>query len=60
MELKQLKHDFQNNYLRIEVLFGLINEGLVKEEKIPPQYLEDFEIFLKLALEHLDEIKSRR
>lgn len=58
MELRQLKHDFQNNYLRLEVLLGLINEKLQKNETVDLKYLEDLKQFLELANEHLQHIKE--
>lgn len=53
MELKQLKHDFQNNYLRLEVLLSIINDHLQSDQRIEMKYLEDFDQFLKLAGDHL-------
>ena len=58
MDLKELKHDFQNNYLRLEVLMSLINDSLQKNQKVDDNKIEDFEKFLNLANTHAQQIKE--
>lgn len=50
----QIKHDFINNSLRIEVINKLICESLEKNENINEEYIEDLNKFIKL---HIDLIK---
>lgn len=58
MDLKQLKHDFQNNYLRLEVLLSIINDQLQSGVPVENKYLEDFEMVLELAQKHIQLIKE--
>lgn len=44
--LQQVKHDFINHSLRLEVLFRLVGEQLQSGASITPEYLEDLEISL--------------
>lgn len=54
----QLRHDFINNSLRIEVLSKLICQDL-EQNKIPnQQYANDFEKFLKEEIELLAKVKD--
>ena len=57
MEKKQLLHDFQNNYLRLEVLMGLINDQLQQEGKVEKKYIDDIDKFIQLLQDHLEQIK---
>lgn len=59
MDLKQLRHDFINNSLRIEVLTKLIVEQLQDYGSVEKQYKDDLEKFLKLMQDHLSEIKTK-
>jgi len=53
-----LKHDFINNSLRLEVLMRLVCEDLNKKTTPQKQFLDDLEDFLKAELNLLKEIKS--
>ncbi len=54
----QLKHDFINNSIRIEVLSKIICEGLNKNEDLNPTHLNDMEDFLLKEINLLKEIKN--
>ena len=54
----QIRHDFINNSLRLEVLSKLICEDLNKNVSPNVTYLNDLESFLKKSLNLLDEIKN--
>lgn len=58
MDLKQLRHDFINNSLRIEVLTKLIADQLLADTEIDKQYVDDLETFLQQMKEHLAQIKK--
>lgn len=60
MNFKQLKHDFINNSLRLEVLAKLISEQLHENEPVNEQYIQDLEKFLNLMQDHLIEIKKHQ
>lgn len=51
----QLKHDFINNGLRIEVLNKLISESLEKSEQPPKEQVDDLLSFLE---QHIIFLKS--
>ncbi len=53
-----LKHDFINNSLRIEVISRLVCESLNKNEKLNDQHINDLEDFLQKEINLLKEIKS--
>ena len=53
-----LKHDFINNSLRLEVLMRLVCEDLNRKTTPQKQCLDDLEDFLKAELNLLKEIKS--
>lgn len=55
----QLKHDFINNSLRLEVLSKLICEDLNKNSIPLNQYLEDFDKFLTIEKTLLKELKDQ-
>jgi hypothetical protein len=53
----QLKHDFINNTLRLEVLFKLIGEDLEKNRNLDQKQLQDAEKFLKEALDQIQQLQ---
>ena len=55
----QLRHDFINNSLRLEVLSKLISEDLNKNETPNSTHINDMEDFLKKELNLLIEIKNQ-
>jgi hypothetical protein len=54
----QLRHDFINNSLRLEVLSKMICQDLEKESIPNRQYIEDMEKFLNIELNLLNELKE--
>lgn len=54
----QLRHDFINNSLRLEVLSKLICKDLEQDNKPNDQYVGDFEKFLNVELNLLKELKG--
>lgn len=56
--VKKLKHDFQNNFLRLEVLFGIVNDHLQNGQVIENKYLTNLDKFLQEAKDHVKEIKK--
>jgi hypothetical protein len=54
----QLKHDFINNSLRIEVLSKIICEDLSKNKNPNPTQLNDMEDFLLKEINLIKEIKD--
>lgn len=54
----QLRHDFINNSLRLEVLSKMICQDLEKESIPNKQYIEDMEKFLNIELNLLNELKE--
>jgi len=54
-----LKHDFINNSLRLEVLFKLVCEDLNKDIKPQKQHIKDLEDFLNVGINLLTEIKDQ-
>lgn len=54
----QLRHDFINNSLRLEVLSKLICKDLEQDSKPNEQYTQDFEKFLNLELNLLKELND--
>ena len=55
MELKEVRHDFINNSLRIEILNKMIWEDLEKDSTPNPEYVKDLTKFLKEHLNYLTE-----
>jgi hypothetical protein len=51
----QLKHDFINNGLRIEVLNKLISESLEKSEPPLREQVDDLLAFLQKQIEYLTQ-----
>jgi hypothetical protein len=54
----QIRHDFINNSLRLEVLSKLICEDLNKNDPPNATHLNDLEEFLKKSLNLIVEIKN--
>lgn len=54
-----LKHDFINNSLRLEVLFKLVCEDLNKDITPQKQHINDLEDFLNVGINLLTEIKDQ-
>lgn len=54
----QLRHDFINNSLRLEVLSKLICKDLEKETEPNNQYISDFDKFLHIEINLLKELKD--
>jgi hypothetical protein len=54
----QIRHDFINNSLRLEVLSKLICEDLNKNQSPNTTHLNDIEEFLKKSLNLISEIKN--
>lgn len=54
----QIRHDFINNSLRLEVLSKLICEDLNKNQHPNPTHLNDLEDFLKKSINLVNEIKN--
>jgi len=54
-----LKHDFINNSLRLEVLFKLVCEDLNKDITPQKQHINDLEDFLNVGINLLTEIKGQ-
>jgi hypothetical protein len=54
----QLRHDFINNSLRIEVLSKLICQSLESDSTPDKKYLEDFDKFLKEEITLLGKVKK--
>ncbi|MCT4641382.1 MAG: hypothetical protein N4A33_03725 [Bacteriovoracaceae bacterium] len=57
MELKELKHDFINNSLRIEILCKLIIESLRQDKELENEYIDDLENFLNNHISLLKHLK---
>jgi len=55
MTERELKHDFINNGLRIEILNQIISESLSSSQKPDPNQISDLKIFLE---EHLKLLKQ--
>ena len=55
----QLRHDFINNSLRLEVISKLICKDIEQNMKPQDQFLEDFEKFLNVELTLLKELKDQ-
>lgn len=55
----ELKHDFINNSLRLEVLMRLVCEDLTNKKTPHKQYVDDLEDFLKAELNLLKEITTQ-
>ena len=55
----ELKHDFINNSLRLEVLSKLICEDLNKDITPQNQHINDLEDFLNVGINLLIEIKDQ-
>ena len=53
-----LKHDFINNSLRLEVLSKLVCEDLNKDITPQKQHMDDLEDFLNVGINLLIEIKD--
>ena len=53
------KHDFINNSLRLEILSKLITESITKDEIPKKQFMDDFEKFLNIELNLLEDIKNQ-
>jgi hypothetical protein len=53
-----IRHDFINNGLRIEVLNKLITEAIESNQKVNPEYLEDLHRFLQDHVELINQIKE--
>lgn len=54
----QLRHDFINNSLRLELLSKLICKELEKDNKPNEQYVVDFEKFLNVELNLLKDLND--
>jgi hypothetical protein len=54
-----LKHDFINNSLRLEVLSKLVCEDLNKDITPQKQHINDLEDFLNVGINLLTEIKDQ-
>lgn len=53
---EQIKHDFLNNSIRIEVIHRLISDQLDQKEVPHDSLREDLEKFLNLQLEYLKDL----
>lgn len=58
IDLPQLRHDFVNNSLRLEILMKMIHEDLKSSITPDDEKLTDLESFLNLGLTHLTLIKE--
>jgi hypothetical protein len=54
-----IKHDFINNSLRLEVLSKIVCEDLNKDNKPQKQHIDDLEDFFNVGLNLLIEIKNQ-
>lgn len=55
----ELKHDFINNSLRLEVLSKIVCEDLSQNKTPQKQHIDDLEDFLNVGLNLLKEIKDQ-
>lgn len=55
----QLRHDFINNSIRIDVLIKLICKELEQDTAPKRQYIEDLEKFLNIELNMLNDLRSQ-
>ena len=55
---KQLKHDFINNTMRLDIVGKLISEALNANEPIDKQLLSDYTDFLKAQINLFEDLKS--
>lgn len=58
IDISELRHDFANNSLRLDILTKLIHEDLKNSIKPDEEKLTDLETFLKLAHDHLAIIQN--
>jgi hypothetical protein len=55
----QLRHDFINNSLRLEVLMKMISKDLQSNQMPNQQYIEDLDKFLNAELNMLKDLRQQ-